>query len=436
MLTQLDFLLRTVQSLGFLINWEKSELVPTRHPTFLGASISIPEGLARPSPERVETIVRAAQLLRRRRRAPARTWLQFLGYLASLVDVLPDCRLRMRPIQLHFLRHFRPSRDPLTRMVPNPPAIRLLLIRWTRRELLNQGKPLWPPQPTITVTTDASHQGWGGHCMGRTAFGDWPTTGPRPHINVLEFKAVLLSLQSFLPFLRHQSVLIRTDNVTVAAYINRQGGTHSVRLNSLAAQLWNWCRQVGISPVALHIPGQENLIADFLSRGRVLPSEWTLHPQVVSHLQRAFGPLRVDLFASALNARLPRYCARTQDSAAWRIDAFSLQWTGLRAYAFPPFTLIPRVLHKIREDKAWVLLVAPRWPRRSWFRELVDLLAGHPITLPLRPDLVVQPVSETRHPHLNTLHLTAWPLSGNPAHRRAYQSALPPSSQAAAGRPL
>ena len=50
LLTQLNFLLRTVQSLGFLINWEKSELTPTRRPIFLGAAVSIPEGLARPSP--------------------------------------------------------------------------------------------------------------------------------------------------------------------------------------------------------------------------------------------------------------------------------------------------------------------------------------------------------------------------------------------------
>ena len=425
LLNQLSFLLHTVQALGFLINWEKSELVPTRHPTFLGAAIDIPGGLARPSPQRVDTIVKAARLLRRRRQVPARTWMQFMGYLASLVDVLPDCRLLMRPFQLHFLRHYRPARDPLTKRVPVPRAIKTLLAQWTRREFLTRGKSLYPPQPTVTVTTDASHIGWGGHCMELTAFGDWPTAGPRPHINVLEFRAVLLSLRAFLPYIRHQNVLVRTDNVTVAAYINRQGGTHSVRLNTLAAQLWAWCRHQGITPMASHIPGQENLIADFLSRGRVLPSEWTLHPRVVTRLSRTFGPLRVDLFASALNARLPRYCARAQDPAAWQIDAFSLRWTGLGAYAFPPFPLIPRVLQKIREDKAWVLLIAPRWPRRIWYREIIDLLAGHPLTLPLRPDLLTQPLSGTRHPHLSSLHLTAWPLSGNPVHRRVFQSALP-----------
>ena len=39
---QLHFLLQTVQALGFLINWENSELSPSRRPTFLGAAIDLP----------------------------------------------------------------------------------------------------------------------------------------------------------------------------------------------------------------------------------------------------------------------------------------------------------------------------------------------------------------------------------------------------------
>ena len=422
---QLHFLLQTVQALGFLINWEKSELAPTRHPTFLGAAIDRPRQLARPSPDRVNTIMAAASRLRRRRQASARVWLQFLGYLASLVDVLPDCRLHMRPLQIHLLRHYSPSRDLLTRLVPISPTIRLHLVRWSRRDFLSSGNPLRVAQPSNTVTTDASLLGWIGHCLGNSAFGDWPHADTLSHFNVLEFRAVL-SLRAFLPLLRRRTVLIRTDYVTVAAYVNKQGGTHSTRLNALAALLWKWCRREGIFPIASHIPGQDNLITDFLSRGRVLPSEWTLHPMVMDQIVRTLGPLQVDLFASALNARLPRYCSRVQDPAAWRIDAFSFQWKGFRGYAFPPISLIPRILRKIREDQARVVLIAPWWPRRNWFPELVGLLAGLPWTLPRRPDLIAQPISQTLHPRLSALHLTVWPLSGEPAPRRVSLTGLLP----------
>ena len=179
-------------------------------------------------------------------------------------------------------------------------------------------------------------------------------------------------------------------------------------------------------PIASYIPGQDNLIADFLSRGRVLPSEWTLHPMVMDQIIRTIGPLQVDLFASTLNARLPKYCSGVQDPAAWRIDAFSFQWKGFRSYAFPPISLIPRILRKIREDQARVVLIAPWWPRRNWFPELVGLLAGPQRTLPRRSDLIAQPISQTLHPRLSALHLTAWPLSGEPAPRRASLTGLLP----------
>ena len=71
--------------------------------------------------------------------------------------------------------------------------------------------------------------------MGRNAYGDWSRYRVLPHINVLEFQAVILSLHHFLPLVRHRTVLIRTDIVTVAAYIYKQTSTHSARLNALAA---------------------------------------------------------------------------------------------------------------------------------------------------------------------------------------------------------
>ena len=115
----LAFRLRTVQALGLFINWDKSELVPTQCPTF-GVTLDIPRQLARPSPGRIATIVAAARLPRSRRQAPAKTWLRFLGYLSSLVDVLPDCRLLMRPLRLFFLRNYRPGRDPYPDGSPCP----------------------------------------------------------------------------------------------------------------------------------------------------------------------------------------------------------------------------------------------------------------------------------------------------------------------------
>lgn len=114
-----------------------------------------------------------------------------------------------------------------------------------------------------------------------------------------------------------RTVLLLSDNTTVAAYINRRGGTRSSSLDELAARLWQWCRAVEIMPVASVIPGQDNLVADFLSRGRCLASEWALHLEVFDLLLSVWSPLEIDLFASSFNNRLPKYCSRVYEPEAW-----------------------------------------------------------------------------------------------------------------------
>ena len=244
------------------------------------------------------------------------------------------------------------------------------------------------------------------------ASGDWSHLPWIPHINVLEFKAVLLCLRAFLHRTRGKSILLLTDNVSVAAYINRQGGTHSPQLCDLATQLWRWCRAHDIEPRATYLPGEENLVADFLSRGKCLPSEWSLNQLVFESVNEKWGPLEIDLFASSFNHRLPAYCSRVVDRKAVARDALSLHWGRWSAYAFPPFALIPLVLRKVAEDEASLVLIAPHWPGRSWFPLLLALLVDEPWLLPQRRVLVAQPISGLLHAQLDRLRLSARRLCG------------------------
>ena len=184
-------------------------------------------------------------------------------------------------------------------------------------------------------------------------------------------------------------------------------------------------RQERIVLSASHIPGQQNLVADFLSRGKFLPSEWSLHPSVFLQILHVYPPLSVDLFASSLAHLLTCYCARADDPDAWALDAFSIPVSDFLGFAFPPFALLPRVLEKVASDRASLLLVAPFWPKRPWFPRLLSLLAGQPRSLPVFPGLLRQPVSLIQHPNPRVLHLTLWPLSAQPGVRQAFLSGLP-----------
>ena len=142
---------------------------------------------------------------------------------------------------------------------------------------------------------------------------------------------VSLALQRFKDQCQNQTVLVATDNSTVVAYINTQGGTPL------------WCHQYKITLKARHIPGCLNVMAALLSwSNQVQSTEWSLHPQVFKQICHNWFTPHVDLFATRLNHKLPLYVAPVPDPNAWDIDAPNINWLGLRAYAYPPVALLHR----------------------------------------------------------------------------------------------
>ena len=75
----------------------------------------------------------------------------------------------------------------------------------------------------------------GAHLGDYTTRGGWSFPESRLHINFLELKAVLLALKEFEPLCRGWVVLVATNNTTVMAYINKEGGMFS---GCLCALLW------------------------------------------------------------------------------------------------------------------------------------------------------------------------------------------------------
>ena len=69
------------------------------------------------------------------------------------------------------------------------------------------------------------------------------------------------------------------------------------------------------------------------------------------------------------------------DQLAYAVDAFTVSWQDLNFYAFPPFSLLPRVLAKIIQDKAMGILIIPLWTTQSWFPLMLTLLIQHPGSL-------------------------------------------------------
>ncbi|VDI57090.1 Hypothetical predicted protein, partial [Mytilus galloprovincialis] len=93
-----------------------------------------------------------------------------------------------------------------------------------------EGSFVGSSNPSLTLFTDASLMGWGAYLEGRTASALWSGAQLEEHINLLEMRAVFLSLRQFQAVIQGQSLLVATDNSTVVAYLQNQGGTHSFSL--------------------------------------------------------------------------------------------------------------------------------------------------------------------------------------------------------------
>ena len=161
----------------------------------------------------------------------------------------------------------------------------------------------------------------------------------------------------------HSCIMISTDNTTVVSYINKQGGTNSPNLCVEVWEILNWCLEHDIVIRVHHIPGKCNILADCLSRlDKPIKTEWALDQTVANSVFQMLKFPNVDLFATRFNHKLPLYVSPVQDNKALAIDALSMDWNHLHAYAFPPFILIPAVLEKIWHQ-CRIVLIAPFWPQ-------------------------------------------------------------------------
>ena len=98
---------------------------------------------------------------------------------------------------------------------------------------------------------------------------------------------------------------VASDNTTVCAYINKQGGTRSWDMFALTWHLFAFCHKNKVVLSARHVPGVMNLVADQLSRShQTLHTEWSLNPQVFRWLSQIDFQPQIDLLQQDSITRL------------------------------------------------------------------------------------------------------------------------------------
>ena len=147
--------------------------------------------------------------------------------------------------------------------------------------------------------------------------------------------------------------------------------------------------------------------------GRQIVQIGTDHPNrmVFEALSNRWHQPQTDLFATRFNNKLPLFVSPVPDPMVTAVDALSLPWEDLDAYAFPPTAILGKVVEKLQDSPYQrLIIIAQGWPNMTWFWDLVEMSSQIPLLLPQLPNLLTQPFNQTPHWSLTNLNLHAWLL--------------------------
>ena len=407
-------LLDLCHSLGWVVNMNKSELVPQQTFDFVGYHFDLSQGLVKPTQERWRSLSRKLNLLLGLESCTVRQFMSLIGLLTATEKQVVSGRLHMRPIQWHLKKHWHVP-ESLEKVILIPSSLHVHLRWWLDPTKVLSGQPLHPLQHALQLFTEASNEGWGSHLGDCMAKGIWSSSESALHINLLELKAVLLALKQFEQLCCNQIVLVCTDNTTVVSYINKEGGMKSGSLCALLWRLMLWCNQRQIVLRARHIAGHLNVITDKLSRlNQVIQTEWSLLPEVFAQICRRWHLLSVDLFATRFNHKLLRFVSPVAGgclkSPLGRPGRLCLSPDGPSEHQVV-MKLLDHGFHRL-------ILIAPGWPNMPWFWDLVNMSVQIPLLLPQVSNLITQPFNQCPHRDLANLNLHTWLLEPLPSNKQ------------------
>ncbi len=414
-----DLVLWHLSQLGLRVDWEKSKLSPVQRISFLELdSVSM---TARLTEERAQAVLNCLSSFRGRNVVPLKQFQRLLGHMASAAAVTPLGLLHMRPLQ-----HWLHSRVP--RWAWRRGTLRVdgaaVHCEWVSPSSVaapsapGRTLPFYGPRsaPRTSVPAYCCHnrclqQGLGRYMQQAGSLGalDRAPTAlahqlPRAVGSAFSLAAVpatAVGQARASPHGKHCGGLVHqpAGRYTITPHVTAR--PPSPPLESHAVQVTACCSHPG----AAQSCGRHALTTAHIPRRVATPSRDD--PDDLESIRGSSGrPV-------CLPRILPLPAVLLPDRGPLSTDALAHSWPqALRKYAFPPVSLLAQTLCKLREDEEQVLLVAPHWPTRTWFPELISLATAPPWRIPLRKDLLSQGLGTIWHPRPDLWNLHVWLLDG------------------------
>lgn len=397
-------------NLGFVINHQKSQLIPSQCQQFLGFelnSLNMTIGLPL---EKRKKILNLLKDVAKRKNIIIREFAKLLGVLTSACPAIAYGWMYTKLLEREKFLALRQSNDNYDGKMVIPDILNEDLI-WWEKHIMTATNLIRNGQYSLEIYSDASLSGWGVMCNGERANGFWDSIESQNHINLLELKAAFMGLQCFASDIHNSEILLRIDNTVAISYINRMGGIQYSHLNEITRQIWKWCEERQLYIFASYIKSKDNVEADEESRRSNIDTEWDLSFTAFTDIVDEYGEPEIDLFASRLNTKCTKYISWKRDPSAFNVDAFTVDWGSYYFYSFPPFSLILKCLRKIINDRATGIMVVPYWVSQPWYPLFQSLMSQEPIFFHPDRNLLLSPSREP-HPRWRTLTLVSCRLSG------------------------
>ena len=318
--TALELLL----SLGFIINLKKSVLNPTQKIEFLGFQIDSQRMTISLPQQKIKSLKQRARHLCYVSQVSVREIAQILGLMISVQPAILTAPLfyqKVERLKIQALRELR-SYDAKITLTEGAKSD---LYWWASEMEKHNGRNLQILQWDMVLESDASKEGWGANYLGVSTGGLWTQEEQKHHINYLELLAAFLALKTFARDCHSVAILLRIDNVTAIAFVNKMGVPHSTPLSNLAVEMWKWCCNRTIFVHTEDLPGKD-VRADWESWHARDSIDWMIQRDIFQQLEEQLGPFTIDLFASRTNAQLPTYCSWRPNPHAVAVDALSIPW--------------------------------------------------------------------------------------------------------------
>ena len=244
------------QKLGFLIHPDKSKFIPAKIVEYLGFIIDSEKMITYLSDQKTQQIYEKCCIIPMKPKLTIREFASFIGTLTSSFpgnQFGPLYYRAMLKLKDKSLKYGKGNFNAVIKLSEDA----LYEIAWWKKNIFKVFKPIRYPKISMIICTDASLEGWGASIGNVSKGGASLPDEKLMHINVLELKAILLALKSFVKT-SHKHIKIMSDNTTAIHCINKMGTSHSMECHHEVLKIWERAIIYKNHLSAAHILGKLN----------------------------------------------------------------------------------------------------------------------------------------------------------------------------------